>query len=122
MYAPTFALLGINLILLLALGLRRSIQQHQYHERLIQEASRMEPEVKKIRSVEKQISDLQRRTDLLVGFQRSNSRLLVALNELSMILPKTTFLMDFTYRNQTIEIYGLSDSATALPQIIDNSP
>ncbi|HVN80063.1 MAG TPA: PilN domain-containing protein [Terriglobia bacterium] len=119
---PTYVLLGINLILLFALVLRKPIQQYQYHEKLVQETSRLEPEVKKIRSVEKQITDLQRRTDLLIGFQRSNTKLLVALNELSTILPKTTYLMDLTYRNQTFEIYGLSDSATALPQIIDNSP
>jgi len=104
------------------LVLRKPIQQYQYHEKLVQETSRLEPEVKKIRSVEKQITDLQRRTDTLVGFQRSNTKLLVALNELSTILPKTTYLMDLTYRNQAFEIYGLSDSATALPQIIDNSP
>ncbi len=122
MLAPTYVLLGVNLILLLALALRRPIQQHQYSEKLNQETSRLEPEVRKIRNVEKQISDLQSRTDLMVGFQKSNSRLVVALNELSTILPKTTYLMDFTYRNQTIEIYGLSDSATALPQIVDNSP
>ncbi len=119
---PTYVLLGINLILLFALGLRKPIQQYQYHEKLTQEASRLEPEVKMIRNFEKQITDLQRRTDLLVGFHRSNSKLLVALNELSTILPKTTYLIDLTYRNQTFEIYGLSDSATALPQIIDNSP
>jgi len=93
-----------------------------YSVKLTQETSRLEPEVKKIRSVERQISDLQRRIDLLVGFQNSNSTLLVALNELSKIIPKTTYIMDLTYRNQTIEIYGLSESATALPQIIDNSP
>jgi Tfp pilus assembly protein PilN len=122
MLAPTYVLLGVNLILLLALALRRPVQQHQHSERLNQETSRLEPEVRKIRNVEKQISDLQSRTDLMVGFQKSNSRLVVALNELSTILPKTTYLMDFTYRNQTIEIFGLSDSATALPQIVDNSP
>ena len=122
MLAPTYALLGINLLLVLSLLVRRPIQQHAYSSQLSQEIARLEPEVRKINAVEREITDLQRRSELLMNFKKSNSLALEALNELSKILPGNTWVFDLNMRNQAIEISGASESAAALPQILDNSP
>jgi Tfp pilus assembly protein PilN len=121
-WAPTYVLLGANLLLLCSLIVRKPIQEQAYASHLSQEVSRLEPEVKKIRSVEDEIADLQRRTNLLTEFKKSNNQTLDALNELSKILPKNTWVSDFNMRNQTMEVYGASETAAALPQILDNSP
>ena len=114
-WAPTYVLLGANLLLLFSLIVRKPIQEQAYASHLSQEVSRLEPEVKKIRSVEDEIADLQRRTNLLTEFKKSNNQTLDALNELSKILPKNTWVSDFNMRNQTMEVYGASEAAAALP-------
>ena len=118
---PTYTLAGVNLILLLFIVGRRPIQQQIYLNQLRQEIAHLEPEVKKIRGVEKQMTDLQRRTAVISGFRKSNEVALSVLNELSSILPETTFVLDFSLKGQLIEINGMSESAAALPQILDNS-
>jgi Tfp pilus assembly protein PilN len=121
-WAPTYALLGANLLLLVSLIVRKPIQDEGHAAELSQEVSRLEPEVRRIRSVENESADLQRRTQLLVEYKRSNRRILEALNELSKILPKNAWVSDFNIRNQGVELYGASEAAAALPQILDNSP
>src|SRR5262249_44782055 len=59
---------------------------------------------------------------LLAELRNSNQRVLDAFNELSKILPKNTWVFDFNMRNQAMEVYGASEAAAALPQILDNSP
>jgi Tfp pilus assembly protein PilN len=121
-WAPAYALLGANLCLLALLIGRKPIQDQAYAAQLGQEVARLEPEVKRIRSVEDEITDLQRRTQLLLEFKRSNRQILDAFNELSNILPKSAWVFDFNMRNQAIEVYGVSAAAAALLQILDNSP
>ena len=122
MLVPTYALLGINLLLALSLLIRRPIQQHAYSAQLNQEIARLEPEVRKINVVEREIADLQRRSELLMNFKKSHRLALDALNELSKILPGNTWVSDLNMKTQAIEISGASESAAALPQILDNSP
>lgn len=121
-WAPTYGLAGINLLLLLALTLRGPLQQQLFSKRLSREVSRLEPEVRKIQSVEKEISNLQRRTELLATFKKSNRLPLEVLNEVSKILPKNAWVLDFNMKKDVIELSGPSDEAAALPQILDNSP
>jgi len=121
-WVPVYALLGANLLLLLCLAVRGFVQDQTYSTQLGREIARLEPEVKKIRSVEDRIADFHRRTGLLTEFRKTNDRILEALNELSKILPKNTWVYDLNLRNETIEIYGASGAAAALPQILDNSP
>ena len=110
------------MVLLLCIGLRGTVQQHIYARQLGQEVSRLEPEVKKVRSVESQLADLQRRSELLSNFRKSNSLVLGALNELSVVLPKNSYVLQFSIKDQLIEISGASEDAATLPKILDNSP
>jgi hypothetical protein len=106
----------------LVLAFRERVQDSQYSSRLGQEIARLEPEVRKVRNVEDQLSQMGRRVDLFAGFRELNPELLQALAELSQILPKHTVVSDFNFKEGTIQISGFSGEAAALPQIIDNSP
>jgi len=119
---PTYALAAANLLLLGMLALRGPIQQSWFASRLDREVSRLEPEVRKMKKIEEQKKDCERRVALMIKARKTNERVLEAINELSTILPKEAWVMDFTLRNGAIEIYGISDSAASLPQIIVNSP
>jgi len=45
-----------------------------------------------------------------------------ALNELSKLLPKNSWITSFALKDQSIDIIGMSDEASGLLQILDNSP
>lgn len=120
--APTYALTGIILLLILGLILRGPIQQKQYASQLDFAVAGLEPEVRKMRALEENMQDLERRTGVIEGYKLGNLKVLSGLKELSILLPSDTWIMDFNYRNDTFEIYGISNSATSLPQLIDNSP
>ena len=45
-----------------------------------------------------------------------------ALNELSVVLPKNSYVLQFSIKDQLIEINGASDDAATLPKILDDSP
>lgn len=121
-WTSAYVLIGINLVLLLCIGLRGTLQLHSYAKQLAQEVSRLEPEVKKVRSVESQLADLQRRIEIFTNFRKSNSLILGALNELSSVLPKNSYVFQFSMKDQHIEISGVSEDAASLPKILDNSP
>ncbi|MCI0623458.1 MAG: PilN domain-containing protein [Acidobacteria bacterium] len=119
---PVGVLAATNVLLGLALLLQPPVQQRAYSSALDREVSRLEPEVKRIRTVEAQIADSQQRSNVLREIRKSNSLALEILRELSNVLPKTTFLTDLNLKNEIVEFSGVSESATALPQMLDNSP
>ena len=122
MWVPAYVLVGVNLILLLALGLRKPIQQEMFSRSLKQEVRRLEPEVRRIKQVEAEMGTYQKRTELLTNFKMSTAANVGALNELSKLLPKNTWIMSFTLKEQIVEIVGLSDEASRLLQTLDDSP
>ncbi|MFN8005684.1 MAG: PilN domain-containing protein [Terriglobia bacterium] len=121
-WIPTYALVVANIALALILLCSKPWLDRRYALTLESEIHRLEPEVKKVRSVEDQIQALQKRTGLLNQLKQSQTQILEALNELAKILPKSSYLFDLTLKNQMIEIYGTSDAVASLPQILDGSP
>jgi Tfp pilus assembly protein PilN len=119
---PAYALAGANIILLLALGLRKPIQQEMFSRRLQQEVRRLEPEVRKIKQVEAEIDTYQKRAEVLTNFKTSTAANVGALNELSKLLPKHSWITSFALKEQVVEIIGMSDEASRLLQTLDDSP
>lgn len=119
---PAYALLAANCLLLLALLVRGRVQQSLFSSQLAREISQIEPEVKAVRGVEDQLTELMKRTNLLTGAKDRNAEVLAALMELSQLLPNDTFVSDLIFKEGIFEISGLSGQAAALPQVIDNSP
>ena len=117
-----YGLLAVNCLLIFALLIRGRVQESIFSAQLGQEISRLEPEVKKVRKVEEQMGQLLRRAETVSEYKGRNTEVLGALAELSSILPKDTFVTDLNFKAGVIEINGLSGTAAALPQIIDNSP
>ncbi|MEW5975196.1 MAG: PilN domain-containing protein [Acidobacteriota bacterium] len=118
---PTYALLAANGLLALALALRQPYQEARFARELRQEVARLEPEVKRVRSVESEIADAQRKVALLARLKDGHRFSLEALNEMSTIIPKDTAVFDYNFKSPVIEIYGSSVAAAGLPQLLDNS-
>jgi general secretion pathway protein L len=64
----------------------------------------------------------QKRAELLTNFKAATAGNVGALNELSKLLPKNSWITSFALKEQSVEIIGMSDEASGLLQILDNSP
>jgi Tfp pilus assembly protein PilN len=122
LWVPAYVLAGVNLILLLLLALLKPIQLEMYSRQLQREVRRLEPEVRKIRQVETEMDIYQKRAEFLTNFTASTVTNVGTLNELSKLLPRNSWITSFGLKDQVVEIIGMSDEASGLLQVLDNSP
>ncbi|MBN2317668.1 MAG: pilus assembly protein PilM [Acidobacteria bacterium] len=117
------AVLGIFILVFLAgLFLHRPIQDRQLVEELDREISSLKTSVARVQALRKQTEDLEKEIHTIENLFRKKDANLEVLQELTTILPDDTYLSNYIYRNGSITIGGLSDSATDLIPILENSP
>lgn len=119
--APTYALAGLNALLLLGLLLQGPVQQRAFSERMSRERERLEPAVSAFRKVEAERNLWRERADLLEGYRNRNAHLLAALADLSRILPTDSMVRLFNLEDGVVRIQGTSGQAAALPRILEDS-
>lgn len=120
-WIPTYILLGINLLLLIALVFRGSFQQQDYLSQVAGEVARLEPKVKQARAIESKLSGWRDRRDFLVSHKLNTRQICLALNELSTILPKNSMVTNLVLKDGVLEIRGWSLTAAAIPKILEDS-
>ncbi len=119
---PTYALVGANAVLLLALGLRTPVQNlvllHQYHK----EIARLKPQTDEIKAVLEEDKKLRQRLILLEEFEQRGRQPLEVLDEVAKRLPADAWLNLFTLRKNQIELAGAAKSASNLVSLFQASP
>lgn len=118
---PTYALAGLNALLLLGLLLQGPVQQRAFSERMSRERERLEPAVSAFRKVEAERDLWRERAGLLEGYRNRNAHLLAALADLSRILPTDSMVRLFNLEDGVVRIQGTSSQAAALPRILEDS-
>jgi hypothetical protein len=119
---PTYGLVWVNALLLLALLLRGPVQHGSYSEELSRERGRLEPAVTAFRTLEAETDHWRSRARLLNRHKHRNQALLAALADLSLILPRDSMVRVFNLKDGVIRIQGTSGQAAALPRILEDSP
>lgn len=120
-WVPTYALAGLNALLLLALLLQGPVQQRARAERLTREQERLQPAVSAFRDLEAQRDLWRERAGLLEARRNRNDRLLAALAELSRILPADAVVTLLNLQEGQLRIQGTAGQAAALPRILEDS-
>lgn len=120
-WIPTYILLGVNLLLLTALVFRGSIQQQNYLAEVASEVARLEPKVKQAREIESKLSVWRDKRNFLLSHKWNTRQILLALNELSTILPKDSMVTNLVLKDGVLEIRGWSLTAAAIPKILEDS-
>jgi len=120
-WVPTYILLGINLLLLIALVFRGSFQQQDYLSQVASEVARLGPKVKQVREIESKLSVWRDRRDFLLSQKLNTRQICLALNELSTILPKNSMVTNLVLKDGVLEIRGWSLTAAAIPKILEDS-
>lgn len=119
--APTYALAGLNALLLLGLLLQGPVQQRAFSERMSRERERLEPAVSAFRKLEAERNLWRERAGLLEGHRNRNAHLLAALADLSLVLPLDSMVRLFNLEDGVVRIQGTSGQAAALPRILEDS-
>jgi Tfp pilus assembly protein PilN len=119
---PTYALLGANAVLLLALLLRAPVQNlvllHQYQK----EIARLKLPTDEMKGVLERDKDLRRKLLVLQEFEQHGRQPLDSLNEVATRLPPEAWLSLFTWRKNQIELTGTAKSASSLLSLFQASP
>ena len=120
-WVPTYALAGLNVLLLLALLLQGPVQQRARAERLSRERERLQPAVSAFRKLEAERDLWRERAGLLEGHRTRNAHLLAALAELSRILPADSVATLLNLQEGQLRVQGTAGQAAALPRILEDS-
>jgi Tfp pilus assembly protein PilN len=118
---PTYALVGANAALLLAIGLRTPVQNlvllHQYQKQIAGLRQRTD----EMKGVLQKDKDLRQRLMLLEEFEQRGRQPLDALDEVAQRLPQEAWLNLFTWRKDQIELVGAAKSASSLLSLFQAS-
>jgi Tfp pilus assembly protein PilN len=118
---PTYALVGANAVLLLAVGLRAPVQNlvllHQYQK----EIARLKPQTDEMKGVLEKDKNLRQTLILVQEFEQRGRQPLEALAEVAKQLPEDASLNLFTWRKNQIELAGAAKSASSLLSLLQAS-
>jgi Tfp pilus assembly protein PilN len=120
--AATLGLAAVTALLLLTALLIPGLREQRHLNRINQEITRLDPEV---RSVERVVRDLERKRKLLGtinGIETSAIRPLPVLRELTDLLPTDTWLTTLSLDQKGVELTGQAAAASALIPLLENSP
>ncbi len=121
-WAPTYALCAVSLLLVGAGGVRPYVQEARFLNNLNAEVARLQPRVHQVERIESADTEIQKKAAVLEAQKNHDALTLEALRELTEILPDTTWINDFYVHGDVVEISGTTDSATALVPLIEQSP
>jgi len=117
------AVLGLFILAFLAgMLFHRQVQDRQLLRELDREISSLKTPVAKVQALRQQTEDLEKEISVMENLYRGKDLGLEVLLELTAIIPDDTYLNSYFYRNGTVSLQGLSDSATDLISILENSP
>jgi len=118
----TCVLAAAVVILGIAFLLRQPYQERVYAAQIQAEISRLDPEVKSLVREESELSALTKRYDQLQKYWKDRDANLESLNTLATALPPDTFIINYRYQAETVNVSGLSNSALAVQDTLEKSP
>lgn len=121
-WAPTYALCGLAVLMAGTGAFGPYLQQSRFLEQLSSEIVRLQPQVRQVERLETETGEVQKKAAVLDTARGRDAVNLEALRELSEILPDTAWINDFSLRGDGVEISGQADNATALVPLIEQSP
>jgi Tfp pilus assembly protein PilN len=120
--AMTLGLAAVTALLLITAFLVPSLRERRYLARVNDEITRLDPQV---RAIERVVRDLERKQKLLAtitGLEASAIRPLPVLRDLTDTLPGDTWLTTLSLDAKGVELTGQAAAASALIPLLENSP
>ncbi len=119
---PIYVLGTTAALLALAVTGHSWIETELYSRALDRQIRGLESQAVQVRQQDQQLAALGARATLLQGARERTWQKLRLLEELSKLLPDNTWLQEVRLEEGTAELYGYSDRAADLVQLLENSP
>ncbi len=120
--ALAWASLAAVVLMGIALLARPFYQNLVYASEIEREIQRLTPAVKELTKEEADLAALTRERAELRALLGDRDVNLEVLAEIARLLPVTTTVTSYTYQNRTMTISGLSESATEIQKLLEDSP
>jgi Tfp pilus assembly protein PilN len=117
-----YALGSLAILLTIAAGAHRWVEEAFYARALNQQIRQWEVRAGEVRQQMKERENLVGSADVLEGVRQQTWRQLRVLEELTKVLPDGTWLQEVDVDKDSVIIYGYSDHAADLAQPLENSP
>lgn len=121
-YIPSMILGAIILMLVVALGVRGSIQERYLVRKLQNATDALRGRVESVQKLRTEMKRLEAETKFTEDLFKRRDMNLEALSELTAILPSDTFLSVYSNKEGTIQISGSSAAAPDLIPKLEKSP
>ena len=121
MWAPTYALCAVALVMVGAGTVTPYFQQRKFIAQLNAEIARLQPHVRQVERLETDVDAIQKKASVLEALRAHDARTLEALRELSAILPDSVWINELNLRADGVEISGFADNTTALIPLLEQS-
>ncbi|HYM13026.1 MAG TPA: PilN domain-containing protein [Bryobacterales bacterium] len=119
--AATVAAAAAVALVVLALAVRRPLQDSRYARELGREARRLEAVEREVRGLEMQTQKARARRAQLEDFRRRTEADLALVTEISRRLPKTVWLTTLEVGDDAVQMTGQAEAAAPLLGLLDNS-
>ncbi len=106
----------------LAWGGSRLMKQRMRHDRLDAEIERLEAKASDLEGIMADVDAARERLEYLNGLSGGRLELLDQLRELTMLIPETAWVRDFTFTDKGVKLDGFADSAAELIPLLEASP
>ncbi|MBI2816748.1 MAG: PilN domain-containing protein [Acidobacteria bacterium] len=121
-YAPAYALAGIILLLLIAVGVRGSYQDWRYQKFIEQQIQSLQPQLSAVEEAEQHSRQAYERLTLLEQTRKTATLPLEVLGELTRLLPDDAWVQGLQYDGTTVSLSGYAKSASPLLETLAASP
>lgn len=116
------ALVAINVALLGAVVVVPFVQQQRAIEILRDEVAHVRERAEKASALRERIEALKSQTEFLAERRRARPAVVQVVEELSAVLPDSTWIVQLQIQNDSVHFQGLSDSASSLIAPLESSP
>jgi len=89
--------------------------------RLNSQTAILKPSIAQLEKLKKEFYELEKKVDYLDSLGDRKRSILRILNELTRIIPESSWIKNFTYQDTTLEIEGYAESASELIPLLENS-
>jgi Tfp pilus assembly protein PilN len=121
-WIPTYALLGIAVLLGVAMAVRQPYQLTVYASQIDAEIQRIAPVASEVVNQQSELNKLSEKYRVLSGHFKNRDYALEAMRELTKLLPPTAWISNYSYQDGTVSITGLAVAATEIQKAVEDSP
>jgi Tfp pilus assembly protein PilN len=121
-WIPTYALLGLAVLLGIALLGRDPYQRTVYASKIDEEIQRIAPVAGQVVDQQAELNALSEKYRVLSGHFKNRDYALEALRELSRTLPASAWISSYSYQDGTVTITGLADTASEIQKTLEDNP